>query len=118
VAYFSERDHSQIERAADNPKTKMALIFRWYLGVSSSWSNTGEPGREMDYQIWCGPSMGAFNAWVRNSYLADVNNRKVVDVAKHIMTGAAFLCRVQNLKTQGVQFSSKYSDYQPQPICS
>lgn len=118
VAFFSERDPSQIERVADNPKRKMALIFRWYLGQSSRWSNAGEPGREMDYQIWCGPSMGAFNAWVRNSYLADVNNRKVVDVAKHIMTGAAFLYRVQNLKTQGMQFPSTYCEYQPQPIRS
>jgi len=118
VAYFSERDPSQIKRVADHPKRKMALIFRWYLGLSSRWSNTGEPGREMDYQIWCGPSMGAFNAWARNSYLADVNNRKVVDVAKHIMTGAAFLYRVQNLKTQGIQFPSTYCEYQPQPIRS
>ncbi len=118
VAYFSERDPSQIERAADNPKRKMALIFRWYLGLSSRWSNTGETGREMDYQIWCGPSMGAFNAWVHNSYLADVNNRKVVDVAKHIMTGAAFLYRVQDLRTQGIQFPSTYCEYQPQPIRS
>ncbi len=118
VAYFSERDPSQIKRAADHPKRKMALIFRWYLGLSSRWSNTGKPAREMDYQIWCGPSMGAFNAWARNSYLADVNNRKVVDVAKHIMTGAAFLYRVQNLKTQGIQFPSTYCEYQPQPIRS
>ncbi len=118
VGYFSERDPSQIERVADNPKRKMALIFRWYLGLSSRWSNTGETGREMDYQIWCGPSMGAFNAWAHNSYLADVNNRKVVDVAKHIMTGAAFLYRVQDLRTQGIQFPLSFCEYQPQPIRS
>jgi trans-AT polyketide synthase/acyltransferase/oxidoreductase domain-containing protein len=118
VAYLSERDPSQIERAADNPKRKMALIFRWYLGLSSHWSNTGEPGREMDYQIWCGPSMGAFNAWARKSYLSDMNNRRVVDVAKHIMTGAAFLYRVHALKTQGILFPSTYCEYQPQPIRS
>lgn len=116
VAFFSERDPSQIERAADNPKRKMALIFRWYLGLSSYWSNAGEPGREMDYQIWCGPSMGAFNAWVRNSYLSDMNNRRVADVATHIMTGAAFLYRVHTLKTKGVQFPSTYGEYRPQPI--
>ncbi len=39
VAYFNERDPQQIERANQNPKRKMALIFRWYLGLSSRWSN-------------------------------------------------------------------------------
>ncbi|HXV96864.1 MAG TPA: PfaD family polyunsaturated fatty acid/polyketide biosynthesis protein, partial [Anaerolineae bacterium] len=29
VAFFTERDPDQITRAADNPKRKMALIFRW-----------------------------------------------------------------------------------------
>ena len=65
--FFTERDPRQIERANQNPKDKMALVFRWYLGLSSRWSNRGETGREMDYQIWCGPSMGAFNDWVKNT---------------------------------------------------
>jgi trans-AT polyketide synthase, acyltransferase and oxidoreductase domains len=55
----------------------MALIFRWYLGLSSRWSNSGEQGREMDYQIWCGPSMGSFNDWVRGTYLEDYQNRRL-----------------------------------------
>ena len=111
--FFATRDPGQIERAANHPKRRMALVFRWYLGLSSRWSITGEAGREMDYQIWCGPSMGAFNAWVRNSYLEDVNNRKVVDVARQILTGAAFSYRVQNLRTQGVQFPTSCSEYYP-----
>ena len=113
--FFAERDPSQIERAADHPKRKMALIFRWYLGLSSYWSIIGEPGREMDYQIWCGPAMGAFNAWVKGSYLEDINNRKVAEVANHIMIGAAYSYRVQSLKTQGVQLPLRCLEYRPQP---
>jgi hypothetical protein len=30
VKFFSERDPEQIARAKDNPKRKMALVFRWY----------------------------------------------------------------------------------------
>ena len=52
----------------------------------------------MDYQIWCGPSMGAFNDWVRGTYLEKPENRHAVDVAEHIMCGAAYLYRLQNLK--------------------
>ena len=112
-AFFPTRDPRQIEKTVNHPKRTMALIFRWYLGLSSRWSIAGETGREMDYQIWCSPSMGAFNAWVQNSYLANVENRKVVDVAKHILIGAAYCYRIHGLRTQGVQFPSAYAAYPP-----
>ena len=112
--YLSQRNPEKLSKAANNPKLKMALIFRWYLGLSSRWSNTGEKGREIDYQIWCGPAMGSFNNWVRGSYLADINNRRVVNVADEIMTGAAYLYRIQNLKIQGLQMPEEYSQYHPQ----
>ena len=113
VTYFSQRDPEQITKAANNPQRKMALIFRWYLGLSSRWANIGEKGREMDYQIWCGPAMGAFNDWVKDSYLAQPSDRKATDVAHHIMTGAAYLYRLQNLKLQGIFIPAKYWFYQP-----
>ncbi|MCL4150046.1 UNVERIFIED_CONTAM: hypothetical protein GTU68_033482 [Idotea baltica] len=105
IDFFEERDPEQIARAKDNPHRKMALIFRWYLGLSSNWANAGTPDRTLDYQIWCGPAMGAFNDWVRGSYLEHYPNRKVADVAEKIMEGAAYLYRIQSLKTQGVDFS-------------
>jgi PfaD family protein len=115
VSFFMERDPEQIKRANQNPKRKMALVFRWYLGLSSRWSNRGIKGREMDYQIWCGPSMGAFNDWVRGSYLEQLQNRTVTDIAEQIMLGAAYLYRVQQLRIQGVQMAASYAFYQPQP---
>ncbi|MCC5666480.1 PfaD family polyunsaturated fatty acid/polyketide biosynthesis protein [Nostoc sp. CHAB 5784] len=118
VKFFSERDPEQITRANDNPKRKMALIFRWYLGLSSRWSSSGEKGREMDYQIWCGPAIGAFNEWVKGSYLAEPNARRVVDVAYHIMNGAAYLYRLQSLKLQGLQLPDNYRYYRPMPLIS
>lgn len=114
AAYLSQKNPEKLGKAVNNPKLKMALIFRWYLGLSSRWSSSGEKGREVDYQIWCGPAMGSFNDWVRGSYLAEPNNRRVVDVAYHIMTGAAFLYRIQNLKMQGVQITEYYSQYRPE----
>jgi trans-AT polyketide synthase, acyltransferase and oxidoreductase domains len=114
VKFFNERDPEQITRANANPKRKMALIFRWYLGLSSRWSNSGEVGREMDYQIWCGPAIGAFNDWTRGTYLAEPENRKVVDVGLHLLVGAAYLWRVQQLKLQGVQFASGVEQYRPE----
>ena len=103
VDFFSKRDPSQIERAANNPKRRMALVFRWYLGLATRWGITGEQGREMDYQIWCGPAMGAFNDWVRGTDLEQPENRHVADVARRLMHEAAYLYRVQALRVQGVR---------------
>jgi trans-AT polyketide synthase, acyltransferase and oxidoreductase domains len=113
VKFFAQRDPEQITRAENNPKRKMALAFRWYLGLSSRWSSIGEKGREIDYQIWCGPVMGGFNDWVKGSYLAEVQNRRVTDLAYHIMTGAAYLYRIQSLKLQGLKIPPSYSQYRP-----
>jgi PfaD family protein len=113
VKFFTERDPAQIERARNNPKRKMALIFRWYLGLASRWSNSGEKGREMDYQIWCGPAMGSFNDWARGTYLAGPENRRVADVALQILTGAACQYRLQALKLQGLQVPAELEQYYP-----
>ena len=112
-AFFAERDPDQIRRAADNPKRRMALVFRWYLGLSSRWTTSGEPGREMDYQIWCGPAMGAFNDWVRGSYLETPESRHAADVARQILTGAAYLYRVQQLRAYGVGLPAELGSYRP-----
>ncbi len=113
VDFFRERDPEMLERALASPKRKMALIFRWYLGLSSRWSNSGEKGREMDYQIWAGPSLGAFNSWVSGTYLEDYNKRHAADVAYHMLTGAAYLQRVNQLKLQGVEINTALGSYTP-----
>ena len=88
-AFFLQRDPAQVERAERDPKHKMALVFRSYLGLSSRWANAGEATRAMDYQVWCGPAMGAFNEWARGSYLEHPQQRTVVVVAHNLLVGAA-----------------------------
>ena len=100
--FFLNRDPGQIERAERDPKHKMALVFRWYLGQSSRWANVGEPSRTVDYQIWCGPAMAAFNDWVRGSFLEAPENRRVGSVAMAILHGASVLLRARFLASQGV----------------
>jgi|GEM_PF-125915 len=100
--YFSKVDPRQISSAERNPRFKMALIFRWYLGNSSRWAILGTEDRKMDMQIWCGQSMGAFNNWVRGSYLESPENRHVSDIAEKIMTKASDLHFYNTLKRFGV----------------
>lgn len=96
--FFAKADPHQIERASINEKYKMALIFRWYLGNSSKWAVKGIPERKMDMQIWCGPSMGAFNQWVKGTDLEE--NRSVLTVAQAIMSGCACHIFRNNIKQQ------------------
>ncbi len=101
-SFFTQRDPRQLAKAESDPKYKMALVFRWYLGQSPVWANRGESDRKLDYQIWCGPAMGAFNEWVKGSVLDAPEQRKVATVAMNILFGAAVLIRASQLKLQGV----------------
>lgn len=98
--FFLNTDPEILKRAEKNPKLKMALIFRSYLGLSSKWAQRGEMDKKADFQIFCGPAMGAFNRWVKDTYLEEPANRKVTDVAKNLIYGAMYLRRLNYLKTQ------------------
>ncbi|HNW36851.1 MAG TPA: 2-nitropropane dioxygenase, partial [Candidatus Ozemobacteraceae bacterium] len=101
-AFFVKRDPLQVERAERDPKHLMALVFRWYLGLSARWAVAGEASRTVDFQIWCGPAMGAFNEWAKGSFFEKPQNRHVVDVAFNLMFGAAVTGRLAALRAQGV----------------
>jgi PfaD family protein len=101
-AFFAERDPSQLERASREPKHQLALLFRAYLGQASRWANEGQADRKLDFQIWCGPAMGAFNAWTRGTFLERWQERHAVVVAENLMSGAAYLTRIAAVRAQGV----------------
>jgi len=111
VKFFTERDPSQLEKTRNNPKRKMALIFRWYLGLATHWGIQGIPERALDYQIWCGPSMGAFNDWARGTDLEAVENRKVVKIADQLMLGAAYQYRLNQLILGGINIPFAWERY-------
>lgn len=115
VAFFRQRDPAQISRAEKNPRHKMALLFRSYLGRASAWANSGDAGRQIDFQIWCGPAMGAFNQWVRGSFLEDPDQRRVVAVSLNLIYGAARVTRVNILRSQGVRVDPDLADFRPRP---
>jgi trans-AT polyketide synthase, acyltransferase and oxidoreductase domains len=105
-AFFERRDPTQLPKAEADPKLKMSLVFRWYLGLSSRWANSGEAGRQLDYQVWCGPAMGAFNEWAKGSYLEETRYRNVTTVAKNLLYGACIVLRRQALAMQGVHLAN------------
>jgi trans-AT polyketide synthase, acyltransferase and oxidoreductase domains len=100
--FFTRRDPTQLARADTDPRHQMALCFRWYLGLSSRWANAGEADRQLDYQVWCGPAMGAFNEWAKGGVLEAPAARTVTAVAKNLLFGACVHLRRQALRQQGV----------------
>jgi len=114
--FFQTRDPAQIERAAGDPKHRMALIFRWYLGNSSRWPIHGEAARRTDYQIWCGPAMGAFNGWVRGSFLEELEQRSIEQVALNLIEGAAVVTRAHQVRSLGVPVPATAFRYRPVPL--
>jgi len=117
-AYFESRLPGEVERAERDPKHKMALVFRWYVGLGSHWAITGVPERKMDYQIWCGPAMGAFNRWVRGSFLAELEHRTVSQVALNLLEGAAVFTRAQQLRSIGLPVPDAAFNYSPRFLTS
>lgn len=114
--FFSQRDPKQIVRAEKDPKHKMALVFRSYLGRSSTWAISGEADRKIDYQIWCGPAMGAFNQWAKGSFLEHPENRETVTVAMNLLLGAAVATRVNWLRSQHVALPVAVTKFSPMTL--
>jgi hypothetical protein len=67
----------------------------------------------MDYQVWCGPAMGAFNEWTRGTFLEKPENRRVVVVAQNLLFGAAMQLRLQYLRAQGIPLPAGAATGQP-----
>lgn len=88
-AYYERECPEEIKKAEHNPKHKMALLFRWYFIHTMRLAMEGEDTQRVDYQIHCGPALGAFNQWVKGSELESWRHRHVDQIAERIMQGAA-----------------------------
>lgn len=114
--YWSNRDPHEVARAEQDPKHKMALVFRAYLGQSSRWAIAGDPGRKADFQIWCGPAMGSFNRWTTGTFLEKPEARTVSQVALNLLEGAAVIARAQQLRSIGVPVPASAFEFKPRPL--
>jgi trans-AT polyketide synthase/acyltransferase/oxidoreductase domain-containing protein len=92
-AYYLTRRPEVIARAEQDPKHRMALVFRWYFVHSSRLARRGDPVGRADFQIHCGPALGAFNQLVRGTPREDWRQRHVDEIAGLLMEGAAAVLR-------------------------
>ena len=60
--------------------------------------------------------MGAFNAWVKGSFLEKPANRTVVQVARNLLEGAAYVTRAAQLRSYGVPVPAAAFVFRPRPL--
>jgi trans-AT polyketide synthase, acyltransferase and oxidoreductase domains len=87
--YYLRVAPAEIEKAEKNPKHKLALLCRWYFVHTTRLALKGIDDQRVDFQIHCGPALGAFNQWVKGTELEDWRNRRADEIAERLMTGAA-----------------------------
>jgi PfaD family protein len=115
-AFHAGRDPALAAKADGDPKLRMALIFRRYLFMGAQWARSGATDRAMDFQIWCGPAMGAFNDWVKGSHLETLDNRTVEQIGLNLIEGAAVLTRAQQLRAAGVDVPAALFEFKPRAL--
>ncbi len=81
----------EIDRIRDNPKRRMALIFKWYLDNAESLALAGQVTDTVNFQVYCGPCLGAFNQWVAGTGLENWHTRSVDVINKKLIGAAAAL---------------------------
>ncbi|QDQ09708.1 enoyl-CoA hydratase/isomerase [Streptomyces spectabilis] len=89
-AHLARRFPERLAEVERSPKQKMAQVFRWYFVHSTRLALRGADQR-VDYQIHCGPALGAFNTWVRGTDLEPWRGRRVDAVAERLLRETAAL---------------------------
>jgi trans-AT polyketide synthase/acyltransferase/oxidoreductase domain-containing protein len=78
-----------VKKADESPKVKMGLIFKVYFYQSIKSTYSGNVLEKLNFQIYIGSAMGAFNEYVRGSGLEDHKKRSAPVIARKIMADAA-----------------------------
>ncbi|MCR6643007.1 MAG: ACP S-malonyltransferase [Sporocytophaga sp.] len=104
-SYFRNKGReTELAKAEQNSRHKMALVFRWYFGYSNKLAFEGNADDKVNFQVHTGPALGAFNQWVKGTALESWRNRHVDKIGLKIMEEAAqllqgMLITINNSKT-------------------
>ncbi|MBY9087709.1 PfaD family polyunsaturated fatty acid/polyketide biosynthesis protein, partial [Paenibacillus sp. HN-1] len=93
--YKNGKNPEQIKEAEENPRYKMALIFKWYFAHCNQVTRNGDESEQDNFLIPCGPAMGAFNQWVKGTRHEHWQNRHVDEIAELLMMKACDYIRTK-----------------------
>ena len=113
LSYTQRVNPAEAARAEKDGNKRLALVARRYLFMGAQWAREGAADRTADYQIWCGPAMGAFNEWVAGSFLEPVEARTVRQIALNLLEGAARITRAGQLRSFGLAVPAELFSFRP-----
>jgi trans-AT polyketide synthase/acyltransferase/oxidoreductase domain-containing protein len=87
--YCEDKDPAGLAKLEASGKHKMALIFRTYFADGTRAALNGDESNRVNFQVQCGPALGAFNQWVRGTSIESWRHRHVDQIAARIIEGAA-----------------------------
>lgn len=88
-SYLQRTEQYDVLRKVEgNPKLKMARMFRWYFHFSMLQTFSNSMENILDYQIHTGPSLGAFNALVKDTQFVRWESRHVDEMAFYLLNEA------------------------------
>ncbi|GAL83184.1 PfaD family protein [Sporocytophaga myxococcoides] len=105
--YFKSARPETLAKMQSNPKLKMANIFKYYFVLSTQHALNGDLSHKVDFQIQCGPALGAFNQYVNGTRLEDWRNRHVDEIGLKLIRDASEIYRKAFSNQQTEEITSK-----------
>lgn len=88
-------DSEEIRKANESSKYKMAKVFKWYFERAKKLPLNGKDQDPDNYQIYCGPALGAFNQWAADTPYEQWQNRHVDKMALSLLSAAVDFLKSQ-----------------------
>jgi trans-AT polyketide synthase, acyltransferase and oxidoreductase domains len=101
TGYYAAAAPDILAAAEANPKQKLAMVLRWYWIYANRLAMVGDRSRRTDWQVHCGPAMGAFNEWARGTTFEDWRARHVDLIGDALMDAAAGLLAARDGRQGG-----------------
>ena len=95
----------------------MALVFRWYLGMSSRWAIAGDAGAAHRLPDLVRPGDGRLQRWVDGLVPRRAGEPHAWSRSRrNLLEGAAVVTRAQQLRTYGAPVPASAFQFRPRPL--
>ena len=111
--FFAQRDPAQMPQGRARPEAQDGPGLSLVSGPVVALGQRRRADRRLDYQVWCGPAMGAFNEWTKGSSLEQAKNRKVVTVASELVARSGRDTKVPHLALSGHRVAGRMDKNRP-----
>ncbi|WP_144558024.1 ACP S-malonyltransferase [Shouchella miscanthi] len=81
-----QTNEHQSSSSRRTPKSQIQEVLKFYLKNTVQLAIKGEASQKVNFNIYCGPALGAFNRWIKGTELENWRNRNIDVIAKKLIT--------------------------------